>query len=94
MKKTLATVTAKLDSIVHNRRLHAHAFRYCLAAHVIHVTTSAPHVSSLDALIAFAAALGTLLIHLTEESESEREARLRKIAREEASKLHHIESIG
>lgn len=74
----------KAREFITSRRLHRHAFRYCLAAHLIHVTAAAPEVNTLEAAISFGAALGTLLIHVTEESEADKEERIRMIALEAA----------
>lgn len=65
-----------------NRKLHRRCFRYCIAAHLVHIAASGAQISGIDAAIAFAAGFGTLAIHVTEESEEEKEGRVRELARE------------
>lgn len=59
----------KVMHTVQSRRVHKHVFRYAVSAHFVHVAVSAGHLRSLDAVIAFAASIGTLLMHVTEKGE-------------------------
>lgn len=59
----------KVVDTVQSRRVHRHVFRYAVAAHFVHVAVSAGSLRSVDAVIAFAASLGTLLMHITEKGE-------------------------
>lgn len=73
-------------SVVKSRKVHKAFFRYALCAHLLHVGISGLAVNSFEAAISFAAGVGTILIHVSEETEEETETKLRDLIRAEQGK--------
>lgn len=69
------------------RPVHKAFFRYALAAHLVHVGFTGMKLDSYEATISFAAGVGTVLMHITDESEEDNENRVREIAEEVARKV-------
>lgn len=86
-KPSLKGAAKVAKSKVCAKPVHKAFFRYALAAHLIHVGFTGLKLDSVEAAISFAAGVGTVLMHITDESEEDNEKRVRAIAEEIARKV-------